>query len=266
LWIKLFGSVVSFAIFLPFLIIGGDFFACFCGIAACFLLKELIGLTKRRKKLPFLTEILSYLAVLYLVLNYYDYQMLLFVIDFRILVVLFLIFFIPIVTNADYRKYSFQDGMMFIGCTLLVGFFFRLLILLRSVSFFLFLYLLLIVIFTDFSSLIIDFFFGKHLLCPKITEEKSVEGLLVGTIIGTIVPACFYLIFINPDVHLLHLLIVSMSLSLIGQLGDLVFFQTKRYYEIDDFSSFIPGRGGLLDCLDSMIFVVLMYTIFCGII
>ena len=50
-------------------------------------------------------------------------------------------------------------------------------------------------------------------------------------------------------------------LSLIGQLGDLVFSAIKRYYDKKDFSDLIPGHGGILDRFDSIIFVVLAFII-----
>ena len=47
----------------------------------------------------------------------------------------------------------------------------------------------------------------------------------------------------------------------VGQLGDLVFSSIKRYYDKKDFSLLIPGHGGLLDRLDSLIFVVLAFIL-----
>ena len=56
-----------------------------------------------------------------------------------------------------------------------------------------------------------------------------------------------------------------LFLSIIGQVGDLVFSKIKRENKIKDFSHLIPGHGGILDRFDSFIFIVMTYILFIGI-
>ena len=74
-----------------------------------------------------------------------------------------------------------------------------------------------------------------------------------GTVFGTI----FFNTVIDPGVSIVVVILVTLCLSIIGQLGDLVFSAIKRHYGEKDFSNLIPGHGGILDRLDSIIFVLL---------
>lgn len=264
--IRVISAIAMLLIVVPLLIMGGDVFALLVASAGCFALRELMGLLKKRKKLPFLTEVLAYISVLYLILNQYNTNILEFIVDYRVLVIILFIFLIPTVLIGDNKKYSFQDGLSFIGSTLLVGFSFRLFILLRNYSLETFIYLILVTTITDTFALVSGRYIGKHKLCPTVSPKKTIEGLVGGTIMGTFVAMVFYMTMINPNVSFITLFVITITLSLVGQLGDLVFSQIKRYYEVKDFSDLIPGHGGILDRLDSIIFVVMMYTMFISII
>ena len=58
--------------------------------------------------------------------------------------------------------------------------------------------------------------------------------------------------------------VLTLFLSIIGQLGDLIKSSIKRYEGIKDFSNLIPGHGGIIDRLDSIIFVMMTYILIMG--
>ena len=96
----------------------------------------------------------------------------------------------------------------------------------------------------------------------EISPNKSWEGCLGGTFFGTLISVLFYLIIVNQDVNLFLLIFITIFLSIIGQLGDLFFSLIKRHYQIKDFSNIMPGHGGILDRLDSVIFIALAFIFF----
>ena len=107
---------------------------------------------------------------------------------------------------------------------------------------------------------------GKHKLLEVISPNKTWEGFIGGSLVGTFVCTVFYVTVIDPSVQLFSMTLIVLFLSIIGQLVDLFFSAIKRYYNVKDFSNIMPGHGGVLDRLDSIIFVLLTYSIFITII
>ena len=108
---------------------------------------------------------------------------------------------------------------------------------------------------------------GKHKF-TKISPNKSIEGCVSG-VVGAVVIAIIYTIAINSIMHtnisVLIASIIVIILSIIGQTGDLAASSIKRYCGIKDFSEVIPGHGGLLDRIDSVILILPFAYILLGI-
>lgn len=99
--------------------------------------------------------------------------------------------------------------------------------------------------------------FGKHKF-SKVSPKKSIEGCVAGTI-GAIIVALVYTYFINTysavQYSYINISIISLILSLVGQVGDFAASTIKRYVEIKDYGNLIPGHGGMLDRIDSIMFI-----------
>jgi phosphatidate cytidylyltransferase len=93
---------------------------------------------------------------------------------------------------------------------------------------------------------------GRHLLAPKVSPKKTVEGAIAGllgsVIVGTIGGAWFL------EQPFLNLAGISAVTAIAGQLGDLAESVLKRSAGVKDSSSVLPGHGGILDRLDSLFF------------
>ena len=99
--------------------------------------------------------------------------------------------------------------------------------------------------------------FGKHKL-SHISPKKSVEGAIAGVVAATII-VIIYTIVINNIYNLeysyLFVTISTIILSIIGQIGDFAASSIKRFVDVKDYSNLIPGHGGMLDRIDSLMFL-----------
>ena len=263
---RILSSIILMLIFIPFIIKGGVFFAGLILIIGLLAFKELFDLNLKTRKLSLLIEILAYLAVGFLILNNYQSNELTLVLDYRILTFMLFNFMIPLVIIADNKKYNLQDALYLMGSVLFIGLSFNLLILIRNYSATHFAYFMLVSCFTDAFAVFVGKLIGRTKLASTISPHKTVEGFIGGTLMGTFVGMIYYLTVINNGVTFTQILIITLTLSIIGQIGDLIFSQIKRYYNQKDFSSLIPGHGGILDLFDSTLFIAITTILFLNII
>ncbi len=264
------GAALILIIFLPLLFLGGEYFAVLMALIGMLGFRELWNVRFKKKKkeeqVPLTLKILSYACLLFIILNNWNSTEFKIILDYRVLSLLLIIFFIPIIILADEKKYNLEDAMFLMGSVLFLGLSFNLIILTRNYSLNYILYFLLITTMTDTFSLFTGLLVGKHKLVEVISPYKTIEGLIGGTVMGVFIASVFYLTVINSSIDIINLLIITMTLSLMGQLGDLVFSAIKRHYDEKDFSNLIPGHGGVLDRFDSIIFVVITATLFMSLI
>jgi len=95
--------------------------------------------------------------------------------------------------------------------------------------------------------------FGRQKLFESVSPKKTVEGFLAGVFFSAIGS---YIIFkLTDNLLFSKWLILSVIVSVFGTIGDLIESKYKRQAEVKDSGTLIPGHGGLLDRLDSAIFV-----------
>ena len=110
---------------------------------------------------------------------------------------------------------------------------------------------------TDIFAYLIGKHFGKHHF-TEISPNKTIEGCIAGTI-GAVVMVIIYAVICNLifglQLNYIYVAIIGLLLSLVSQVGDLAASSIKRYTGIKDFSHLIPGHGGMLDRIDSILFI-----------
>ena len=98
---------------------------------------------------------------------------------------------------------------------------------------------------------------GKHKY-TAVSPKKSIEGCIGGTL-GAIILMLIYTYVVNKyfcmNYSYTFIAGIGIILSLVGQIGDLAASSIKRYVDIKDYSNLIPGHGGMLDRIDSLIFL-----------
>jgi phosphatidate cytidylyltransferase len=112
---------------------------------------------------------------------------------------------------------------------------------------------LLIIWSNDTFAYLIGKKFGKRKLFEKISPKKTIEGFIGGLTAGIIV--AIILALNTNSLNIFNWVVLSIIISIFGSIGDLVASKFKREAKIKDSSNLIPGHGGFLDRLDSLIFI-----------
>ncbi|MCI8610353.1 MAG: phosphatidate cytidylyltransferase [Clostridiales bacterium] len=109
---------------------------------------------------------------------------------------------------------------------------------------------------------------GKHKLIPSVSPKKTIEGSL-GGILFCIIGCIVYGYAVKSisggaaEFHVAFLALLGLVISIVSQVGDLIFSLIKRRYDIKDYGFIFPGHGGVLDRFDSVIATAPLILIAC---
>ena len=161
---------------------------------------------------------------------------------------------VPLLSRSPLEQ-SLKDGAMtlfgvlYLGLTLGTLSMTRLLPLGEWLIFF----LLLVTWASDTGAYLIGTLYGRHRLAPTISPKKTVEGL-VGGLIAAIIAGYAARWWFLPELSGLDCLILATLLTITGLWGDLTESAMKRSVGMKDSGRILPGHGGMLDRLDSLLF------------
>ena len=114
------------------------------------------------------------------------------------------------------------------------------------------LFVVFAVVANDSMALLVGSRLGRHPFFPTISPRKTVEGAIAGVVGSVIVMVVGVSLIIGLEP--IHAIALGILVGVSAQVGDLVESQMKRIAEVKDSSNLIPGHGGVLDRLDSILF------------
>lgn len=122
---------------------------------------------------------------------------------------------------------------------------------------------IIIPMFTDTFAMLTGSLIGGKKLCPKLSPNKTISGFVGGILWTVLLTACIYLIFTNIGAYtflsstfpIWAYLIIVLFGSVVAVGGDLFESKIKRMAKVSDSGRLIPGHGGLLDRIDSYIYI-----------
>ncbi|NLA32587.1 MAG: phosphatidate cytidylyltransferase [Mollicutes bacterium] len=254
-------ALIIFLVIIPFLLIGGKVYAVGVGLISLLAFRELMTLKySNENKLSNSILAINLVAFILLVYSNYDGNNLFLGLNYQFLGILILLTLIPVVIFHK-EKYTLNRALRSLGLIFLVGLGFNMLITVFNYDRRIFYFLISIGVFTDLFAYISGMLIGKHKLIPELSPKKTWEGAIFGTILGTTSAIFLYINLIGTNQMMFRFVLITVFLSIVGQLGDLFFSAVKREYKIKDFSNLIPGHGGILDRLDSVIFIMIGYLV-----
>ncbi len=108
---------------------------------------------------------------------------------------------------------------------------------------------------------------GKHKLYERISPKKTIEGFLGGVAFAIFAGYLISKLYIKPnpnfsDTSILIWTMIALIVGVFGTIGDLIESKFKRIAEVKDSGKIMPGHGGILDRLDSVIFVAPIVYLF----
>lgn len=238
-------AILAIIIYLPFLVLGNNYYLFANIILSIFASKEIFNIIFKKKNISIL--LLEIYLVLYIFLsknieNFY----------FRLLLFFIIILFMFIKVILSSHQVKLIDILVSISLTIYASIGFYSLDLLRNININLIFFILITIWVTDSMAYFGGMKYGKNKLSVNISPKKTIEGSCIGTFSSLLVGIVFYF-FTDIFNNIIISIFITFIVSILGQIGDLIESAFKREYNVKDSGNILPGHGGILDRFDSLI-------------
>jgi phosphatidate cytidylyltransferase len=170
---------------------------------------------------------------------------------------LFLIFVFTVI----FDWFDISDGSLFFILLMIVGLGVNGVLAVMDYGSLAILYVAVATYMTDTSAYFVGMRFGKHKLAPTVSPNKTIEGAVGGWIMSSLVALVYASLLLSSKFDMSILVVTSLVMPVVGQLGDLAFSSIKRYIGVKDFGTLFPEHGGVLDRIDSLLFNFMFFYV-----
>lgn len=245
-------AIILLVILIGSLLISTKLFSLVMLIAALLGFREIINIKYGEQENNIeVVKSIGYISIVLIVLNKVFFNLN----ETEVMIIPILGLTIPIVFYNNSKKYNINDALYILGAVFFLSFAFSNIVKLCNANIYRCIYIFLVSFITDTYAYIAGNLIGKHLE-TSISPKKTWEGSIIGSIMGCIIGSIYYYNVIG-DITIVKVVIMTLILTILSEIGDLVFSSIKRYFNKKDYSNLIPGHGGILDRFDSVIFVAL---------
>ena len=254
---RIISAIVALIIVIPLIVLGGIPYYIGIGIVSVIGFYEITKVLGKDKEIPLYIRLIVLATYIALIASTIKEDS--FVLDPKFIVLNIFACTLPLIVY-DRKKYDSDDAFKLLAFTLLLAISFSFMIVIRNMSLNYLLYVITITIMSDTFAHFVGTMIGKKKLCPKVSPNKTVEGFIGGVFFGTFLGSVLFLTVISSTANVFLVVVISLILSIVSELGDLVFSAVKRKYDVKDYGNIMPGHGGVIDRLDSIIFAILAFS------
>lgn len=252
---RILSAAIALVVFVPILLYGQWAFTVLVFLMATIGLFELIRMKPKIEKVPIF---FSFIMLWFLLLPVSTFNLA--TIEFtKQNILFFFIMLLLMYTVISKNKFTIESAGFILLAVLYVGVGFSQFIVIRSIGLEQVLFVLFTIWATDTGAYFTGYAIGKHKLWPSISPNKTIEGA-IGGIVSAIFVGILFQKIAPFDLSFLKVVLISLLISIFGQMGDLVASAFKRHFKVKDAGHIMPGHGGILDRMDSLIFVMIFLS------